>query len=91
VEEIKKEINSLKEEVGVLVAKKKGIWEELTALKTQIKTLRQTEGTKDEIVKLRDQICEKKRLARGYHMQITNSKNRVWKLKSALVMKVDTN
>jgi len=90
VEEIKKEINSLKEEVGVLVAKKKGIWEELAAIKTQIKTSRQTEGAKDEIVKLRDQIFEKKKLAREYHTQITNSKNRVWKLKSALVMKVDT-
>jgi len=90
VEEIKKEINSLKEELGVLVAKKKGIWEELTALKTQIKTLRQTEGAKDEILKLRDQIFEKRRLDREHHTQITNSKNRIWKLKSALVMKVDT-
>jgi len=90
VEEIKKEINSLKEELGVLVAKKKGVWEELTVLKTQIKTLRQTEGAKDEILNLRDQIFEKRRLAREHHTQITNSKNRIWKLKSALVMKVDT-
>jgi len=90
VEEIKKEINSLKEEVGALAAKKKGLWEELSALKTQIKTLRQNEGAKDEIVKLREQIFEKKRAAREYQGQITNSKNRIWKLKSALVMKVDT-
>jgi len=89
VEEIKKEINSLKEEVGVLVAKKKGLWEELVAFKTQIKTLRQNEGARDEILKLREQIFEKKRVAREYHWQITNSKNRIWKLKNALVMKVD--
>jgi len=62
----------------------------LTAIKTQIKTLRQTDGAQDEILKLRDQIYEKKRVAREYHTQLTNSRNRVWKLKSALMMKVDT-
>jgi len=89
VEEIKKEINSLKEEVGVLVAKKRGLWEEFFALKTQIKTLRQNEGARDEILKLREQIFEKRRVVREYNGQITNSNNRIWKLKSALVMKVD--
>jgi len=91
VEEIKKEINSLKEEIGVLVTKKKGLWEDLAALRTQIKNLRQNEGTGDEILKVREQIMEKKRVVREYHVQIANSKNRIWKLKSALVMRVDTN
>jgi len=91
VEEIKKEINSLKEEIGVLVTKKKGLWEELVGLKSQIKNLRQNEGTSDEILKVREMIMEKKRVVREYHVQIANSKNRIWKLKSALVMRVDTN
>jgi len=89
VEEVKKEINSLKEEIGVLVTKKKGLWEELVALKTQIKTLRQNEGAKDEIIKIREQIVEKKRSARVLHAQITNSKHRILKLKSALVMSLE--
>jgi len=89
VEEIKKEINSLKEEIGVLVTKKKSLWEELVALKTQIKTLRQHEGARDEIIKTRDQIVEKKRYARVLHAQIVNSKHRIWKLKSALVMRLE--
>jgi len=91
VEEIKKEINSLKEEIGALVAKKKGLWEELVGLKSNIKNLRQNEGTSDEILKVREDIMEKKRVVREYHVQIANSKNRIWKLKSALVMRVDTN
>jgi len=89
VEEIKKEINSLKEEIGVLVTKKKGLWEELVALKTNIKTLRQNEGARDEIITIRDQICEKRRSARVLHAQIANSKHRIWKLKSALVMRLE--
>jgi len=91
VEEIKKEVNSLKEEIGALVTKKKGLWEELVVLRTQIKNLRQNEGTSDEILKVREEIMEKKRVVREYHVQIANSKNRIWKLKSALVMRVDTN
>jgi len=91
VEEIKKEVNSLKEEIGALVNKKKGLWEELVVLRTQIKNLRQNEGTSDEILKVREEIMEKKRVVREYHVQIANSKNRIWKLKSALVMRVDTN
>jgi len=89
VEEIKKEINSLKEEIGALVANKKGLWEELVAFKTQIRTLRQSEGTRDEILNIREQLCEKRRAVRVLHVQITNSKRRIWKLKSALVMKSD--
>jgi len=91
VEEIKKEVNSMKEEIRVLVTKKKGLWEELVALRTQIKNLRQNEGTGEEILKVKEQLIEKKRLVREYHVQIANSKNRIWKLKSALVMRVDTN
>jgi len=89
VEEIKKEINSLKEEIGALVANKKGLWEELVAFKTQIRTLRQSEGTRDEILNIREQLCAKRRAVRVLHVQITNSKRRIWKLKSALVMKSD--
>jgi len=89
VEEIKKEINSLKEEVVVLVTKKKALWEELVALKIQIKNLRQNGGAGDEILKVREQIMEKKKVCRGYQGQIANSKNRIWKMKNALVMRVD--
>jgi len=81
----------MKEEIRVLVTKKKGLWEELVALRTQIKNLRQNEGTGEEILKVKEQLIEKKRLVREYHVQIANSKNRIWKLKSALVMRVDTN
>jgi len=81
----------LKEEISALVTKKKGLWEELVVLRTNIKNLRQNEGTSDEILKVREEIMEKKRVVREYHVQIANSKNRIWKLKSALVMRVDTN
>lgn len=88
-EEIKKEINSLKEEIESLANKKKGIWDELVRMRTEIKTLRQTTGAKEDILKLREQIIAKKKETVECNSQITNSKNRIWKLKSALLMKVD--
>jgi hypothetical protein len=88
-EEIKKEIASLKEEIQLLMEKKKGQWAELAGLKEKVKNLRMNNGAKEDIVKLREEIFEKKKLAQGYQMQIGNSKNRIWKLKSALVIKAD--
>jgi len=88
-EEIKKEMGSLKEEIQLLMQKKKGLWEEMKGLKEQISTLRQNNGAKEEIVKLREQIFEKKKAAQTYQMQIGHSKNRIWKLKGALVVKAD--
>jgi hypothetical protein len=88
-EEIKKEMGSLKEEIQLLMQKKKGMWDEMSGLKEQIKNLRQNNGAKEEIVKLREQIIEKKKGAQVYQMQIMHSKNRIWKLKSALVIKAD--
>jgi len=88
-EEITKEIGSLKEEIGLLMEKKKALWQEVVVLKGQIKELRQNNGAKEDIVKLREQIVEKKRGCQEYQMQVANSKGRIWKLKSALEIKAN--
>jgi len=87
VEELNKEIKSLKEEIKLIMEKKKGLWQEVIGLKEQIKNLRQNDGAKEDIVKLREQIVEKKKTCQGYQLQVVNSKNRIWKLKSALEVK----
>jgi len=61
----------------------------LVGLKAQIKELRQNNGAKEDIVKLRQEIIGKRRAAAEYQGQIANSKNRIWKLKGALVTKAD--
>jgi len=58
-------------------------------LKEQIKNLRQNDGAKEDILKLREQIVEKKKACREYQLQVVTSKNRIWKLKSALEIKAD--
>jgi len=89
VEEMKNEIKSLKQEIVLLAEKKKSVWAEVSELKTQVKALRQNGGAKEDIVKLREQITEKKKVTHEYLAQITNSKNRIWKLKRSLEIKVD--
>jgi len=69
-EEIKKEIGSLKEEMQLLMEKKKGLWGELAGLKEKVKNLRMNNGAKEDIVKLREEMFEKKKVAQGYQMQI---------------------
>jgi len=52
--------------------------------------LRQTTiGAKENIVKLREEILEKKKAVQVCQMQIGNSKDRILKLKSALEIKAN--
>jgi len=84
VEEIKRELSSLKEEIGLLKVKKKNISGEAAQLKNEIKTLRQNESDKEAIIILRQQLAEKKKGVKKYKAQIYNSKNRIWRLKNVI-------
>jgi len=88
LDDIKKEVSSLSEELKLLVSKKKTLREELVVIKNKIvEGRRDSETPKQTILDLRDSLGAKKGEMKNLWLQIRNSKTRIQKLRSIAVTK----
>jgi len=91
LDDIKKEVSSLTEELKILVEKKKKkIKEELGGIKNKItEGRRDSEMSKETIIAMRDGAVKKRQELRVLFVQIKNSKARIQKLRSIAVTKTE--
>jgi hypothetical protein len=88
LEQIKKEMSSLVEEMKLLKEKKGNVLVELKNIRTKIGEMRRnTEGSKEAILALRNDAVAKRKEMKVFAIQIVTSKNRISKLRSIAVMK----
>jgi len=88
LDDIKKETNSLSEELKLLVEKKKTLKDELFNIKNKIgEGRRNSETPKQTILELRDALGAKKQEMKNLWIQIRNSKTRIQKLRYIAVTK----
>jgi len=88
LDEIKKVVSSLTEELKLLVEKKKKLREEMVTIKTKIGDARRnTETPKETILAMRDEAVKKRQEMRVLFVQIKHSKSRIQKLRSIAVTK----
>jgi len=88
LDEIKKVVSSLTEELKLLVEKKKKQREEMIAIKTKIGDARRNSETpKETILAMRDEAVKKRQEMRVLFVQIKHSKSRIQKLRSIAVTK----
>jgi len=88
LDEIKKVVTSLTEELKLLVEKKKNLKEEMVAIKTKIGDARRnSETSKETILAMRDEAVKKRQEMRVLFVQIKHSKSRIQKLRSIAVTK----
>ena len=88
LDEIKKVVSSLSEELKLLAEKKQKLREEMIAIKTKIgDSRRNTETPKETILAMRDEAVKKRQEMRVLFVQIKHSKSRIQKLRSIAVTK----
>jgi len=88
LDEIKKVVSSLTEELKLLVEKKKVLREEMIGIKTKIGDARRnSESPKETILAMRDEAVKKRQEMRTLFVQIKHSKSRIQKLRSIAVTK----
>jgi len=84
LEEIKKEIDKLKEEEKILKEKARGAKESVQAVKNLIKEKRKDEKVQpDEILNLREDLNGKNKIKKSIQEELNNTRSRIRKLRDA--------